>query len=57
MKILVDMNLSPHLGDVSFGALGESVIRAVNAVRDQLEQGAIVTLDILNRRVRLLPIG
>jgi hypothetical protein len=32
-------------------------MRAVSAARTQLEQGAIVTLDILNRRVRLLPIG
>ena len=43
--------------DVLPAALGESVIHAVNAARAQLEQGAIVTLDILNRRVRLLPIG
>ena len=43
--------------DVLPAAIGESVIRAVNALRAQLEQGAIITLDILNRRVRLLPIG
>jgi len=43
--------------DVLPAAIGQSVISAVNAARAQLEQGAIVTLDILNRRVRLLPIG
>ena len=37
-------------------AIDEAVIRAIGAVQDVLEEGALVTLDASRQRVRILPI-
>ena len=37
-------------------ALGTIVLRAIDAGRDHLESGAIVTVDLTRNRIRLLPI-
>ena len=42
--------------DVLPAAIGEIVIRALNATRRQLEEGALVTIDPGRNRIRLLPI-
>jgi len=38
-------------------AIGETVLRAIRAAEPHLEKGAIVTVDPVRQRVRLLPIG
>lgn len=42
--------------DVLPHSLGPVVLRALEAVRPHLEQGAIVTVDLASQRIRLLPI-
>jgi predicted nuclease of predicted toxin-antitoxin system len=42
--------------DVLPSAVGAVVVRAIQACRDQLEAGAIVTVDITQNRIRLLPL-
>jgi predicted nuclease of predicted toxin-antitoxin system len=42
--------------DVLPSAIGAIVIRAIEAGRDHLEAGAIVTVDLTQNRIRLLPI-
>jgi predicted nuclease of predicted toxin-antitoxin system len=37
-------------------AIGESVLRAIRAARSHLEAGALVSVDQVNQRIRLLPI-
>jgi predicted nuclease of predicted toxin-antitoxin system len=37
-------------------AIGTIVLRAIEASRDHLEAGAIVTVDVAGERIRLLPI-
>jgi predicted nuclease of predicted toxin-antitoxin system len=42
--------------DVLPSAIGDVVLRAIEAGRDHLEAGAIVTVDLARNRIRLLPI-
>jgi len=42
--------------DIMPSAVGELVIHALHAAREQLEAGALVTIDAARRRIRLLPI-
>ena len=42
--------------DVLPSAIGESVLRAIRAARSHLETGALVTVDQVHQRIRLLPI-
>jgi predicted nuclease of predicted toxin-antitoxin system len=42
--------------DVLPAAIGSIVVRALNATRPQLEEGALVTVDPKQSRIRLLPI-
>jgi predicted nuclease of predicted toxin-antitoxin system len=42
--------------DVLPAAAGDLVVNALSAVRPQLEAGAIVTIDLMQHRIRLLPI-
>ena len=42
--------------DVLPAAIGEMVIRALNASRQQLVEGALVTVDPSRSRIRMLPI-
>ena len=42
--------------DVMPSALGETVVRALKEYSAQLEAGAIVTVEPVRRRVRLLPL-
>jgi predicted nuclease of predicted toxin-antitoxin system len=42
--------------DVLPSAIGDIVLRAIEAARDHLETGAIVTVDLARNRIRLLPI-
>jgi predicted nuclease of predicted toxin-antitoxin system len=42
--------------DVLPSAIGDIVLRAIDAARDHLEAGAIVTVDPARNRIRLLPI-
>ncbi len=42
--------------DVLPAAMGETVVRGIRAARDQLQSGALVTIDPLRSRVRILPI-
>ena len=42
--------------DVLPSAIGAFVLRAIEACRDQLEAGAIVTVDVAQSRIRLLPL-
>ena len=43
--------------DVLPPAIGAVVLRAIEACRHQLDAGAIVTVDIAQSRIRLLPLG
>jgi predicted nuclease of predicted toxin-antitoxin system len=38
-------------------AIGEAVLRAIRAAKPHIEKGAIVTVDPVRQRIRLLPIG
>lgn len=42
--------------DVLPAAIGDMVIRAIRAAEPHLEDGALVTVDPVRHRVRLLPI-
>jgi predicted nuclease of predicted toxin-antitoxin system len=42
--------------DVLPGAIGEIVLRAIRPAQPHLEAGALVTVDPLRHRIRLLPI-
>ena len=42
--------------DVLPSASGDVILRAIEASRDHLEAGAIVTVDLAQDRIRLLPI-
>jgi predicted nuclease of predicted toxin-antitoxin system len=42
--------------DVLPAAIGELVVNALSAARSQIEAGALITIDALRRRIRLLPI-
>ena len=42
--------------DVLPSAIGDLVLRAIEAVGDHLKAGAIVTVDLARNRIRLLPI-
>ncbi len=42
--------------DVLPAAIGEIVLRALCVSREQLEEGALVTVDLSRNRIRLLPI-
>ncbi len=42
--------------DVLPSAIGEAVLRAIRAAESHLEAGALVTVDPLRHRIRLLPI-
>ncbi|HUI41379.1 MAG TPA: DUF5615 family PIN-like protein [Terriglobia bacterium] len=42
--------------DVLPPAIGSTDLRAIEACRDQLEAGAIVTVEIAENRIRLLPL-
>ncbi len=42
--------------DVLPSAIGEAVLRAIRAAEPYLESGALVTVDPLRHRIRLLPI-
>jgi predicted nuclease of predicted toxin-antitoxin system len=43
--------------DVLPSAIGTVVLRAIEASREHLEVGAIVSVDLSQNRIRLLPIG
>jgi predicted nuclease of predicted toxin-antitoxin system len=38
-------------------AIGDAVVRALRVLRDEIEAGAIVTLDAHRSRVRILPLA
>ena len=42
--------------DVLPSALGELLLRAIQVARPYLEQGALLTVDPLRERIRLLPL-
>lgn len=42
--------------DVLPSAIGQAVLRAIRATQAQLEQGALVTVDLIRERIRMLPI-
>ena len=42
--------------DVLPSAIGDIVLRALHASRSQLQEGALVTVDLNRHRIRLLPI-
>jgi len=42
--------------DVLPSAIGKAVLRAIRAAEPYLESGALVTVDVLRHRIRLLPI-
>ena len=42
--------------DVLPSAIGPVILRAIEAARDQLEAGAIVSVDLAQNRIRLLPL-
>ena len=42
--------------DVLPSAIGAIILRAIDVGRDHLETGAIVTVDLVQNRIRLLPI-
>ena len=42
--------------DVLPSAIGEAVLRAIRTARPHLEKGALVTVDAIRQRIRLLPI-
>jgi predicted nuclease of predicted toxin-antitoxin system len=42
--------------DVLPSEIGDAVLRAIEAAREHLETGAIVTVDVARNRIRLLPI-
>ena len=41
--------------DILPAAIGETVVRALNAARQNLESGALVTVDTRQHRIRMLP--
>jgi predicted nuclease of predicted toxin-antitoxin system len=45
-----------RLQDVLPSAIGEAVLRAIRAAQPHLETGALVTVDAMRQRIRLLPI-
>jgi predicted nuclease of predicted toxin-antitoxin system len=42
--------------DVLPASLGQPLLRAIEAARAHLERGALLTVDLLHQRIRLLPI-
>ena len=42
--------------DVLPSAIGEAVLRAITRAQSNLESGALVTVDLMRERIRLLPI-
>jgi len=42
--------------DVLPSAIGEAVLRAIRAAQPHLEKGALVTVDAIRQRMRLLPL-
>lgn len=42
--------------DVMHSAIGELVVRAIRATSSHLQTGALVTIDPIRHRIRLLPI-
>jgi predicted nuclease of predicted toxin-antitoxin system len=55
MKILIDMNLSPTWVAV-FANIENLVISALRQFESELELGALVTIDRVQSRARILPI-
>jgi len=49
--------LQARVKSLTPGSLGQDIIRVLYLRRDALERGAIITIDKLNSRVRVLPIG
>jgi predicted nuclease of predicted toxin-antitoxin system len=49
--------LQARVKDTMPSSLGGDVVRVLHFRREALEQGALVTIDKLNSRVRVLPIG
>lgn len=49
--------LQARVKDTMPSSLGADVVRVLHFRREALEQGALVTIDKLNSRVRVLPIG
>jgi len=67
MNILVDMNLSPKWTDyliviqtrtdvLAPDIIGSMVIRAINLLSEDIERGALVTIDLRRTRVSMLPL-
>ena len=54
MKLLVDMNLSPS--DLLSDDVVSTVVRALEAHRDHIERGALLSIDEAATRVRVLPL-
>ncbi|MGD0235400.1 MAG: hypothetical protein ABSC55_12805 [Syntrophorhabdales bacterium] len=52
MKLLVDMNLS----DISPALTGAKVIAALHQMKSELEAGALLSIDVSQTRLRLLPL-
>ena len=53
-----DVSISTAVSGVAYmpGALGPDVVRVLHLRREALEQGALVTIDKIQSRVRVLPI-
>jgi predicted nuclease of predicted toxin-antitoxin system len=49
--------LQARVKDTMPSSVGADVVRVLHFRREALEQGALVTIDKLNSRVRVLPIG
>jgi hypothetical protein len=47
---------SSPLTAASRPSLGQPLLRAIEAARAHLERGALLTVDLLHQRIRLLPI-
>ena len=58
MKILIDMNLSPQWADaLGPDRIGGTVLGAIKQLSEDIEKGALVTIDLNRTRLRLLPLS
>ena len=57
MKLLVDMKLSQvRASNVSPDAIGPALVAALKQMSQDLEAGALVTVDPVRARLRVLPL-
>lgn len=58
MKLIVDMNLSPSWCDrlARHGFEADAVARALSKYSEELQEGALLSIDAKGTRVRILPL-